>query len=84
MYPSVIKVSAGENHTVELEFSNGEQGTLDMTPFLDFGIFSKLKERQFFQQVRVSFDTIAWGEDIDLDPEFVYDKCQIREVSVLS
>ena len=72
-------MSASEDYTLLVAFDNGEQGRLDMTPFLDFGVFSKLKERQFFQQVRASFDTIAWGDGLDLDPEFVYDKCQIAE-----
>ncbi len=79
MYPSVIKVSACEDYTLLVGFDNGEQGRLDMKPFLDFGVFSQLQDPAFFQQVRVSFDTVAWGDGLDLDPEFVYDKCQMLE-----
>lgn len=28
------------------------------------------------KRVRVSFDTIEWDSGIDLDPEFIYEKCQ--------
>ena len=28
-----------------------------------------------FLKVRVSFDTIEWENGIDLDPQFVYEKC---------
>ncbi|CAA9892854.1 conserved hypothetical protein [Candidatus Methylobacter favarea] len=47
-----------------------------MKPFLDFGVFRRLKDRSAFKRVRVAFDTIEWDSGIDLDPEFVYDKCQ--------
>ena len=78
MYPSVINVIANENYTLSIDFDNGEYGTLDMKPFLDFGIFRKLKDYNAFKRVHVSFDTIEWDSGVDLDPEFVYDKCQLR------
>jgi len=76
MYPSVVKVSAGENYEVFIEFDNKEFGTLDMKPYLNFGVFSKIKESKIFKSVRVSFDTIEWENGIDLDPQFVYEKCK--------
>ena len=46
-----------------------------MEPYLNFGIFSKIKDLNLFSKVRGSFDTIEWGNGIDLDPQFVYEKC---------
>lgn len=57
-----------------IEFDSGEQGTLDMKPFLDFGVFQRLKDLGAFNRVRVAFDTVEWDFGIDLDPEFVYGK----------
>jgi hypothetical protein len=34
------------------------------------------KDDNAFKRVRVAFDTIEWDSGIDLDPEFVYAKCQ--------
>lgn len=76
MYPSVTKVVAAENFVLLIDFDNGERGILDMKPFLDIGVFRKLKDLHVFQRVRVAFDTIEWDSGIDLDPEFVYAKCQ--------
>jgi len=76
LYPSVKKVVPAEDFILSVEFDNGEHGMLDMKPFLDFGVFRRLKEPDVFKQVRVVFDTIEWDSKIDLDPEFVYDKCQ--------
>ena len=75
-YPRVIRVSSVENHMLELEFDNGEMGRLDMKPYLDFGIFQRLRDPQAFARVKVAFDTVEWACGPDLDPEFVYSKCQ--------
>jgi len=76
MYPSVKKVNPGEDFILSIVFDNGESGTLDMKPFLDLGVFRCLRDNDIFQQVKVSFDTIEWPSSIDLDPEFVYEKCK--------
>ncbi len=76
MYPSVKSVVAGEDYILSVEFDNGERGMLDMKPFLDFGVFQKLRDRAAFERVRVAFDTIEWDSGADLDPEFVYARCR--------
>ena len=48
-----------------------------MQPYLDFGVFKRLKDIQAFQQVRVSFNTLEWQSGVDLDPEFIYQKTNI-------
>lgn len=75
MYPSVKNVVPTEDYMLSVDFDNGERGTLDMKPFLEFGIFRRLKDRDAFKRVRVAFDTIEWDSGIDLDPEFIYEKC---------
>lgn len=76
MHPSVTYVTPSDDYTLKIEFDNGERGTLDMKPYLDFGVFQRLKDRNAFERVRVSFDTVQWDSGIDLDPEFVYEKCK--------
>ncbi len=74
MYPSVINVNALNDYFLRVEFDNGQQGVLDMGPFLAFGVFKKIRNKEPFKQVKVSFDTIEWSSGADLDPEFVYEK----------
>ena len=81
MYPSIKKVLASEDYILSIDFDNGEHGKLDMKPFLDFGVFQRLKDRNVFKRVRVAFDTIEWDTGIDLDPEFIYERCQDLTVS---
>ena len=77
MHPSVTKVVPQQDFTLVVEFENGENGVLDMTPYLDFGVFQRIRTYDQFNRVRVSFDTIEWSCGVDLDPEFVYAKCKI-------
>ena len=78
MYPSVIAVTPQDDYILDITFNNGESGTLDMKPYLSFGIFSRIKDYTSFEKVSVSFDTVEWESGVDLDPEFVYAKCEKR------
>lgn len=76
MYPAVKSVLPTKDYILSIAFDNGECGILDMKPFLDFGVFRRLKDPNAFKRVRVAFDTIEWESGIDLDPEFIYEKCE--------
>ena len=77
LIPKVTKVYPQQDYCLEVHFSNGESGILNMRPYLDFGVFKRLQDIQAFQQVRVSFNTLEWQSGVDLDPEFIYQKTNI-------
>jgi hypothetical protein len=72
MYFAVKSVKAINNYNLILIFDNGEKRQLDMKPYLNKGIFQELKDISKFNSVRVSFDTIEWENEADLDPEVLY------------
>ncbi|EIC19679.1 DUF2442 domain-containing protein [Thiorhodovibrio frisius] len=76
MCPSTKRVRHLRDYVIFLEFDNDEKGQLDMKPFLNFGVFRKLQDPELFVQVRVAFDTVEWPNGVDLDPAFVYEKCE--------
>ena len=82
MLPAVKDVSPLEDHELLVIFESGESGVLDMKPYLEFGVFHRIKDITAFKQVHVSFDTIEWQSGVDLDPEFVYKKCR-RDIASL-
>ncbi len=47
---------------------------IDFTPYLNFGVFKQLKDLDIFKKAHVAFDTVEWGDGIDIDPEFLYEK----------
>jgi hypothetical protein len=79
MYLSVIGVKALDNYNLELIFENNEIKIFDMNPYLETGLFRKLKDENLFNRVKISFDTIEWPGGIDLDPEILYKKSKILE-----
>ena len=74
MYIGIKSVKPLEDYEILLEFENGEERIFDLKPYLSLGKFSELKDPNKFKTVRVSFDTIEWDNNIDLDPEFLYEK----------
>jgi len=72
MNPRVKTVSPQKNYTLHILFTNGEEGILDMTPYLDKGIFQELKNESIFNTVRPFIGTIQWANEADLCPDTVY------------
>ena len=72
MYLPVISVTPIDNYKILLIFGNGEKRQFDMNPFLDKGIFKELKDISIFNTVKVSFGTIEWENEADIDPEILY------------
>ena len=71
---AVIDVEPLNDYKLLLTFENGEKRIFDVSPYLDKGIFQELKNEEKFRTVRVSFDSIEWCNQADLDPEFLFEK----------
>jgi len=76
MYATVTSVEATDNYRLILEFDNAEKRIFDAKPVLDFGRFTELKDISRFKKVHISFDTIEWENELDLDPEYLYKKSE--------
>jgi len=72
MYWTVKKAKALADYQMELTFETDEVKIFDMKPYLERGVFKALKNKPLFKKVRVSFGSVAWPGDIDLDPELLY------------
>jgi hypothetical protein len=65
-------VKAKSDYTLILTFNNGEVKVFDMKPYLNIGIFKELRDLKLFKKVRLSFDSVEWPNEADLDPEILY------------
>jgi hypothetical protein len=77
MYPAVKEVMPLKNYILHLKFENGEIKHFDMKPYLNTGIFKELQNLNLFNTVRVSFDSIEWANEADIDPEVLYKNSQL-------
>jgi len=70
--PRVTNVECLGNYTLRLEFSNGEIGLYDVASLLDFGVFSELKDIEYFKRVMIVNGTVAWPNEQDICPDTLY------------
>ena len=68
----VINVKPLTNYMLQIEFDSNEIRFFDVKPYLDFGIFTELKNETYFEGVHTSFDSIAWKNGQDFSPETLY------------
>lgn len=75
----MIAVKPQEGFKLELKFNTGEIKLFDATPYLEKGVFKKLKDEALFKQAYVAFDTVCWPDNLDISPETLYDKSVVVE-----
>jgi hypothetical protein len=73
---SVVHVRPREDFHLELRFDTGETRLFDVRPYLDKGIFQRLRDQKLFNQAYVAFDTVCWPGDLDIAPETLYDRSE--------
>ncbi len=83
MNPRVVEVTANDNYTLTLRFTNGETGVFDCKFLLDFGVFVELKEPVYFKQVKPFNGTVVWPHEQDIDPDTLY-LDSVKEISAVS
>lgn len=69
----IINVEVLENYELLLTFDNNIKKIKDMKPYLDKGVFTKLKNKDVFNRVKISFGTISWENDIDMCADSLYE-----------
>ena len=72
MNPEVVNVKPEKDYTLHLWFANGEEGVLDVKPYLEYEVFQALKDEKLFNSVRPFIGTIQWANEADLCPDTVY------------
>lgn len=73
----IKEVEVLSDYRLLLTFDNKEKRIKDMKPYLDKGVFQKLKDKNLFNQVKISFGTISWGEQIDMCADSLYETSEI-------
>lgn len=72
MNPTVITVIPEDNYKLAVTFDNGEKRLFDVAPFLDKGVFSELKNVDYFKKVKVAFGAIEWPHEQDFSKDTLY------------
>ena len=81
MNPRVKEVKAIDDYKLDIIFSSGEVGLYDCSPLLDFGVFTELKDKNYFHQARAENGTVVWPHEQDICPDTLYlDSIKIKKM----
>ena len=72
MNPRVKSVNPIQDYVLEIIFSNDEKKKFDVKPYLDFGLFSELKDINLFKTATAKLGTVAWKNGLDICPDTLY------------
>ena len=72
MSPDVKLAKALPNYKLKIQFTNDELKEFDVRPFLGKGIFTELKDKKYFAQVRVAFGSVEWPNEQDFSKDTLY------------
>lgn len=77
MSPKVRKVEPLADFKLRLFFDNGEVRCFDVSPYLDKGIFTELKDSHYFKQVKPFFGGVQWLHEQDFSADTLYLKSTV-------
>jgi hypothetical protein len=64
------------DHIIELQFSDGFVGRIDLRPALWGAVFVPLQDPTYFRQLRIEDDTIRWPSGADFCPDVLRYWCE--------
>ncbi len=70
----IVGVKPLKNYRLRLKFSDGVEGTADLSSLVGKGVFSVWKDTKVFESVFIDPEshTVAWHGGIDLCPDTLY------------
>lgn len=79
MNPRLVNAKYLEDYKIEVFFSDGKSGVVDLEEELWGEVFEPLKDVKVFKSFTLDHElkTIVWSTGADLAPEFLYSKVKI-------
>jgi len=72
-WADVVSVRIIDHLEFEVTFADGLIGKVRILPSFLFGVFEKLKDPAFFNQIQVTNGFVTWPGELDLVPDAMYD-----------
>ncbi len=76
MTPNIRTAKYLDHYRIEVSFSDGSKGVIDLEDELWGEVFEPLKDMDLFRAFRVNeeLSTLEWPTGADLAPEFLYEQ----------
>ena len=72
----VVSASPLDDKRIRVAFENGVEGTFDCSRYMSHPFWKRLSDPAFFRLVRAECGTLVWPDDVDIDPEEVWEDCK--------
>jgi hypothetical protein len=75
MLHDVVSAIYRGDYLIEIEFDDGQRGTVDFSKYLERrGVFERFRDLEFFQSFSINKElgVLTWGNEIDIAPETLY------------
>lgn len=69
----VTAVEPKNDYTMLITFASGEKKLYNAMPLLEKAIYAPLRNLAFFLKAKVECGTVVWNDDVDIDPEYLYE-----------
>ena len=74
LMPHVINASYVKDYLIKVKFDDGTEKVVDFTDYIGRGgIFSELKEKEYFKRFFIDLNTVCWPNGADVTPERLYE-----------
>ena len=77
MLQNVTEFEILPEHKIKVVLSNGKSGIFDVEPYLDKGIFTELKDYNYFRNAHIEYGTITWQNGQDFSPNTIEDLMEL-------
>ena len=68
----ITAVTANDDFSLDLQFSDGSVKRFDAKLYLDYEVFRELRDLNYFKQVGIAFGTVQWPHEQDISPETLF------------
>ncbi len=73
----VNAVQVRDDYVLRLRFEDGSVRDFDCHEIFNDKPFQPLQDKSFFAKAHVFADTVAWNDEIDIAPEYLYEHSNI-------
>lgn len=70
--PKPVKIEILENYKIKIKFENKEEKIFDVEKYIHQKFYQKLRDRKYFEKVKIEGNTIQWENGEDIAPENLY------------
>ena len=76
MHPDVTAFEILSDYKIKISLSNGRTGIFCVKPYLEKGVFTELKNYDYFRRAKIEYGTISWANGQDFSPETLETKME--------